>query len=128
MFQRRSSAAAIQGHLRAIEKELERLGRSAGRHASIRASALGGQIADTATSVLNETADRLRTGQRLAVDEGTRIGDEALKIGRELSNDALDRIGMEVEHRPFIALALALGVGILIGIAGSRRLETSENR
>jgi ElaB/YqjD/DUF883 family membrane-anchored ribosome-binding protein len=28
---------------------------------------------------------------------------------------------MEVEHRPLVTLAVAIGVGILIGIAGRRR-------
>jgi hypothetical protein len=34
------------------------------------------------------------------------------------------RVAREVEHRPFMFLALVLGVGILIGLAGRHRLET----
>ena len=51
MFHRRSSefdprVSAIAGHLRAIEKELGGIGRSAGRNASASASAAGNQIAE----------------------------------------------------------------------------------
>jgi hypothetical protein len=123
MFHRQSSAAAIEGHLRGIQNELGRLGRSAGRNGSARASAVAERIGDAITPVLNEIADRLRSGRQLASDEAARFGTEAAKIGGRLSNDALDRIALEVEHRPFITLVLAVGVGILIGIAGSRQLE-----
>jgi ElaB/YqjD/DUF883 family membrane-anchored ribosome-binding protein len=123
MFHRRSSAAAIEGHLRAIENELGRVGRNAGRHASARASAVGEQIGDAITPILNEIADRLRGGRRLAAAEAARFGNEAVKIGGRIGNEALDRIATEVEHRPLVTLAVAVGVGILIGIAGGRRLK-----
>jgi ElaB/YqjD/DUF883 family membrane-anchored ribosome-binding protein len=123
MFHRHSSAAAIEGHLRAIQNELGRIGRNAGQHGSARASAVGEQIGDAITPILNEIADRLRSGRRLAADEAARLGNEAVKIGGQFGNEAMDRIATEVEHRPFITLALAVGVGILIGIAGSRQLE-----
>ena len=44
----------------------------------------------------------------------------AVKIGGRMGNDALHRITTEVEHRPLATLAVAIGVGILIGIAGRR--------
>ena len=121
MFHRHSSAAAIEGHLRAIQSELGRVGRNAGRQGSARASAVGEQIGDTITPILNEIADRLRSGRRLAADEATRLGNEAVKIGGQLGNEALDRIATEVKYRPLVTLALAVSVGILIGMAGARR-------
>ena len=121
MFHRRSSAAAIAGHLRAIENELGRIGRNAGRQASARRSAVGDQIGDAVTPILNEIAERLRSGRRVATEEAARFGNEAVKFGGKIGNDALDRIAMEVEYRPLVALAVAIGVGILIGIAGRRR-------
>jgi hypothetical protein len=41
------------------------------------------------------------------------MSDEAAK----LSNDALHRLSYEVEHRPLVTLAVAVGVGILVGLA-----------
>ncbi|HMF26015.1 MAG TPA: hypothetical protein VKG24_28370, partial [Pseudolabrys sp.] len=38
---------------------------------------------------------------------------EAAKLG----NDALRRLSNEVEHRPLVTLAVAVGVGILVGLA-----------
>jgi hypothetical protein len=81
------------------------------------------RIGDAITPVLNEIADRLRSGRQLASDEAARFGTEAVKIGGRLGNEALDRIATEVEHRPVATLALALGLGILIGIAATRRVE-----
>jgi ElaB/YqjD/DUF883 family membrane-anchored ribosome-binding protein len=128
MFHRRSSAAAIEHHLRAIENELGRIGRNAGRQASARAFAVGDQIGNAVTPILSEItpilseiADRLRSGRRVATDEAARFGNEAVKFGGKIGNDALDRIAMEVETRPLVTLAVAIGVGILIGIAGRRR-------
>ena len=62
-----------------------------------------------------------RSGRRLAADEATRLGNEAVKIGGQLGNEALDRIATEVKYRPLVTLALAVSVGILIGMAGARR-------
>jgi hypothetical protein len=81
------------------------------------------RIGDAITPVLNEIADRLRRGQQLTSDEAARFGTEAVKIGGRLGNEALDRISTEVEHRPLATLALALGLGVLIGIAATRRVE-----
>jgi hypothetical protein len=41
------------------------------------------------------------------------MSDEAAKFG----NDALRRLSNEVEHRPLVTLAVAVGVGILVGLA-----------
>ena len=41
------------------------------------------------------------------------MGNEAAKLG----NDALRRLSSEVEHRPLVTLAVAVGVGMLIGVA-----------
>jgi ElaB/YqjD/DUF883 family membrane-anchored ribosome-binding protein len=54
----------------------------------------------------------------LAGDEAVRFGNEAARFGAKVGNDALERVASEVEHRPLITLAVAIGVGILIGMAG----------
>jgi hypothetical protein len=112
--------SAIAGHLRAIEKELGGIGRSASRRASTSASAAGNQIADTIWPILNDIVDRFGRGQRAAVDEAASLGSEAVKIGARVGNDALGRIATRAKNRPLGAIAVAIGVGILIGVAVRR--------
>ena len=123
MFHHRSSAfatnvSAIEGRLRALENELERIGRTAGRHTSAGISAAGDHVGDVLASAVTEIVDRFRKGRRLAGDEAARFGNEAAKFGAKIGNDTLHRLASEVEHRPLVTLAVAVGVGILIGMAG----------
>ena len=125
MFHHRSTEfdprlTAITGHLRAIEKELGGLGRSAGRRASASASVAGNQIAEAIGPILNEIIDRFGRGQRKAVDEATNLGNEAVKFGTTVGDDALERIVTQAKQRPLVTIAVAIGVGILIGFAGRR--------
>jgi hypothetical protein len=123
MFHHRPSAfatnvSAIEGRLRALENELERIGRMAGRHTSAGMSVAGDHVGDAIASAVTEIVDRFRSGRRWAGDEAARFGNEAAKFGAKVGNDALHRMAREVEHRPLVTLAVAVGVGILIGMAG----------
>jgi len=123
MFRHRSPAfathiSAIEGHLQAIEKELERFGGNTGRHAPVYAA--GDQIRGAIAPILSEIIERYRSVRRLAGEETARFGNEAVKIGGGISTNAVHRIATEVEHRPLVTLAVAIGIGILIGIAGRR--------
>jgi hypothetical protein len=109
--------AAIAGHLRAIEKELARVGQSAGR----RTTTAGNQIVDAIVPVLNEIVDRFGRGQRVAVDEAASFGSEAVKIGSKIGSDAMEQVATQAKKRPLITLAVAIGVGVLIGMASRRR-------
>ena len=125
MFHHRSSefdprVSAIAGHLRAIEKELGGIGRSAGRNASASASAAGNQIAEAFWPILNDIVDRFGRGQSAAVDKAATLRNEAVKISARASNEALGRIATQAKTRPLAAFAVAIGVGILIGVAVRR--------
>ena len=79
MFHHRSTefdprVSVIAGHLRAIEKELGGIGRSASRNASASASTAGNQIAEVIWPILNDLVDRFGRGQRAAVDGGDQLG------------------------------------------------------
>jgi ElaB/YqjD/DUF883 family membrane-anchored ribosome-binding protein len=113
MFHNRSSAFATN-RLRSLENQLERVGRTAGRRTSAGMSAAGDHVGDAIASAVTEIVDRFRSGRRLAGDEAARFGSEAAKVG----NDALRRMASEIEHRPLVTLAVAVGVGLLIGMAG----------
>jgi hypothetical protein len=120
MFQPRQSqfdprVAAIAGHLRAIERELGAIGKTAGRRASSGVSVAGNQIVEAIWPILNEIGDSLRRGQRVAVDEAASFGNDAVKFGARMGNDALSQIADQARRRPLFTLAVAIGVGVLIG-------------
>jgi ElaB/YqjD/DUF883 family membrane-anchored ribosome-binding protein len=122
MFQPRSSefdprVSAIVDHLRAIEKELGAIGKIAGRRASSQASGAANQIADVIGPILNNLTDRFRRGQQTALDEAKSFGTEAVQTGARAGKDALDRFGDQTKQRPLFTIAVALGVGMLIGFA-----------
>ena len=131
MFQYRTSnfapsVAAIQKHLGAVETELEKIGRMAGRQTSDAAAAASDQIGDAISTILSEMVERFRKGRRAAGDHAGRLGNQALDVGAKYGSDALQRVAREAEHRPLITVGVALGIGILIGAAilgstGSRR-------
>jgi ElaB/YqjD/DUF883 family membrane-anchored ribosome-binding protein len=125
MFAHRASqfdprVAAIAGHLHAIEKELGSLGKSAGRRASSSVSTAGNQIVEAIWPILNEVGDSFRRGQRVAVDEAASFGNEAVKRGARMGSDALGQIADQARRRPLITLAVAIGVGVLIGAVARR--------
>jgi ElaB/YqjD/DUF883 family membrane-anchored ribosome-binding protein len=91
----------IERRLRSLEQQLELVGdRTPGSTAEI-AERVGATIAP----VLSSIADRFRGAHSM--------GDEAAKLG----NDVLRRLSNEIEHRPLVTLAVAVGVGILVGLA-----------
>jgi ElaB/YqjD/DUF883 family membrane-anchored ribosome-binding protein len=111
------SVAAIQRHLGAVEKELEKIGRVAGRRTSVAASAAGDQIGDAISSVLSDMFDRFRRGGQMAHERASSFSNRAIGLGANYGNNALEQVSTKVEERPFIAIGVALGLGILIGLA-----------
>ncbi|HEX4239063.1 MAG TPA: hypothetical protein VHZ64_14125 [Xanthobacteraceae bacterium] len=122
MFQYRTSdfapsVAAIQKHLGAVEKELERVGRMAGRQTSAAAATASDQIGDAISTILNEMVDRFRKGGQAAGDQAGRLSNQALDLGAKYGSDALARVASQAEKRPLLTVGVALGIGILIGAA-----------
>jgi ElaB/YqjD/DUF883 family membrane-anchored ribosome-binding protein len=65
---------------------------------------VGDMVADT----LTEVADKIRGGAT-SVTSAARLG-----------TGAIQRIGNELERRPLMTVAIALGIGFLAGLAGRR--------
>jgi ElaB/YqjD/DUF883 family membrane-anchored ribosome-binding protein len=133
MFQYRSSAfgssvAAIQKHLGAVEKELEKIGRIAGDRTSAAAATASDQLGDAISTILNEMVERFRQGRQAAGDQAGRLSDQALNLGAKYGSDALQRAASEVEERPLVTVAIALGIGILIGAAVLTSTGSSRRR
>jgi hypothetical protein len=122
MFYHRASKfdrciSAIAGHLRAIDKELRGMGQSAGRRATAGASVAGNRLTDAIGPILNDIMNRFGRGQGPMLDEAAGYGNDAARIGATFGNEALERITAQAKHRPLSTLAVAVGVGILIGLA-----------
>jgi len=102
---RSEHAADLDRLLQDLEQRLTRLNRIASRAAP---GALD-RVSDVVVTALNDMADRFRAPARRVRGEASEFGDEALRIG----NDALRKLTREIEHRPLLLLALAVGVGAL---------------
>jgi hypothetical protein len=125
MFQPRASAfdrhvSAIAEHLRAIEKELDGMGKDAGRSALAGASTAGSQITETVWPLLTAISERYLQGQRAAGYEAANFGSQAANIGTKVGNEALDRLASEARQRPLVLLSVAVGVGLLLGFISRR--------
>src|ERR1700745_3782894 len=122
MFQHRASdfspsVAAIQKHLGAVEKELEKIGRIAGRQTIDGVATASDQISDAISTILSQMVDRFRKGRQAAGDQAERLGNQGLDLGSKYGSNALQRVANEAEHRLLITVGVALGIGILIGVA-----------
>ena len=115
-----SDFATIERRLRALEQRLERLGSVA-----VKASANGShglmqaadRVADVVAAAFGDAADRMRGGAHSVGDEASRFGKEAARLG----SDAAQRLSREVSERPLFILGIAIGLGVLVGLAGRRR-------
>jgi ElaB/YqjD/DUF883 family membrane-anchored ribosome-binding protein len=103
----------IEQRLWTLERYLERLGGRTSAGAVQAADRVGEGIASALTSI----AQRLRGGANSVSDEALKLGNEAAKLG----NDAVRRLSRQVEARPLALLAVAVGVGVLVGLASRRR-------
>jgi ElaB/YqjD/DUF883 family membrane-anchored ribosome-binding protein len=72
-----------------------------------------GDLSDVIASALSSWADRFRQGASTVGDQSAAFSKDAARLGTM----AIDRIGDESRQRPLVALAVALSVGILIGMA-----------
>ena len=80
-------------------------------------------LGDAIASALTGWADRFRQGANTAGDQSAALGRGAAKLGAV----AVNRIADETGRRPLLALAVAVGVGILIGMAArSSRGDSSK--
>jgi ElaB/YqjD/DUF883 family membrane-anchored ribosome-binding protein len=109
----RSEAAEIERRLRGLEKTIEKL---ASRTSSQARDTAGG-LADIVASVLSNWAPRFREGGNALSDRSAALGTDAARYGIA----AFDRVSEETEQRPILAIAIALGMGILIGMATRSR-------
>ena len=111
----------IEQRLRSLEKILEKIGARASTNARDTAEGLGDAIA----SALFGWADRFRRSASSVGDQSASIGRDAAQYGAEfgakLGRSALTKVSDETERHPLFAVAVAVGVGVLIGMVSKSR-------
>ena len=104
-----SEVGDIERRLQVLQRGLEKLGARSSSNARDSADGLSEAVA----SALSSWADRFRQGTNSLGDQSVAFGKDAARYGTA----ALSQISKETEQRPLVAIAVALGVGFLIGIA-----------
>ena len=117
----------VERRVQQLEQRLDRLGHLASRTAAsgvASAAQATDRMSDVLVTALGELVDRFRGGARTVSGEAARFGQDAARFGQEaskLGGQALRRVSAEVERRPLMMIAIAIGVGVLIGWGGRRR-------
>ena len=88
-----------------------------GSRTSASAAVAADRTADTVAAALSSMAERFRSRAGAVSEDAARLGGEAARLGK----DAVRRLTDTVEERPLIMLAVAIGVGVLLGVASSHR-------
>jgi ElaB/YqjD/DUF883 family membrane-anchored ribosome-binding protein len=101
--------AAIEDLMTDLEKRLRRLSGTARTEASGASEDVGDFVSDA----LERIKERVRVS---AADMSETVADEASRLG----GDAFKKLTEEVEHRPLLMLAVAAGIGFLVGLANRR--------
>lgn len=101
--------AEIERLLSQLEVRLKHLGASA----TSDAREAGSAIPEMISKALSDLTERLRD----AVHDGAHdVGEKAARVGA----DAWHKIEDEVSHRPLATLAVAAGIGFMVGMIGRR--------
>jgi ElaB/YqjD/DUF883 family membrane-anchored ribosome-binding protein len=101
--------AAIEDLMTDLEKRLRRLSGTA----RAEASGASEEVGDFVSEALERIKERVRDS---AAGVTEKVADEASR----LSSDAFKKLTDEVEHRPLLMLAVAAGIGFLVGLANRR--------
>jgi ElaB/YqjD/DUF883 family membrane-anchored ribosome-binding protein len=78
------------------------------------------QISDIVTAKGNEAWKRARSNIEGAVSDAASKGQEAVAAVRDVSDNMVEVIEESVQKRPFTTLAIAAGIGFLIGTTWRR--------
>ncbi len=101
--------AAIEELMSDLEKRLRRLSGSARSEASGASSEVGDFVSEALERITSRVRDSAAGVTQSLTEEATRVGSDAFK-----------KLTDEVENRPLMMLAVAAGIGFLIGLANRR--------
>ena len=101
--------AEIEQLLRQLEGRLARLGASAASDMREAGSAIPGMVSDAVSALTEHLRERFGESARHAGEEASRVGTRAWR-----------KVEGEIGHRPLATLAVAAGLGLLVGLLGRR--------
>lgn len=78
---------------------------------------LAGDVADLMSAKGNVAWDRAKSNVEGIVSDATAKGQEAVDAVREVSDNMLGAIDESLKKRPYTTLAIAVGIGFLLGIS-----------
>jgi ElaB/YqjD/DUF883 family membrane-anchored ribosome-binding protein len=108
-----SEVGDIERRLQNLQNGLEKLR----ARSSVNVRDTADNLGEALSSALLGWSQRFREGTNSLGDQSTAFGKDAARYGTA----ALAHISKETEQRPLVAIAVALGVGILIGMSTRAR-------
>jgi ElaB/YqjD/DUF883 family membrane-anchored ribosome-binding protein len=78
---------------------------------------LAGDVADLMSAKGNVAWDRAKSNVEGLVSDATAKGQEAVDAVREVSDNMIGAIDESLKKRPYTTLAIAVGIGFLLGIS-----------
>jgi ElaB/YqjD/DUF883 family membrane-anchored ribosome-binding protein len=113
----RARAADVDRLLDDLESRLSRLSQMLPGAASAKADRLG----DTIASALTDIADRFGSRARSISKDAGQVSERFTADAMHLGDEALRKVAREVEQRPLVTLAVAVGIGLLAAGLLARR-------
>ena len=114
----RARAADLDRLLDDLEGRLSRLSRML---PSVASPAKVDRVSDMIASALNDIADRFGSRARSVSKDAGRMSERLTADAIHFGDDALRKVAREVEERPLVTLAIAVGIGALAAGLLARR-------
>jgi len=114
----RARAADLNQVLDDVERRLARL---ANMLPSVASNSKAERMSETVASAINEIADRFSSRARSVSKDAGWMGERFTADAMEFGDHALRKVAREVEQRPLVTLAIAVGIGALAAGLLARR-------
>jgi ElaB/YqjD/DUF883 family membrane-anchored ribosome-binding protein len=114
----RARAADVNQLLDDLEGRLSRLSKML---PSVVPSAKADRVSETISSALNDIADRFSSRARVVSKDAGRIDERWTADATQFGDETLRKVAREVEQRPLVTLAIAVGIGALAAGLLARR-------
>ena len=114
----RTRAADLNGLLDDLEERLSRLSRML---PSAVPASKADRMSETIASALNDVADRFTSRSRAISKDAGRMSEQWTADAMQFGDQALRKVTREIERRPLVTLAIAVGVGALAAGLLARR-------
>lgn len=101
--------AEINDMIASLEAKIDRLNRISKQGATHAAEGANDSVLSAISGLTGQVTGRMQGSAKTASDDMAKFGNQALK-----------RIATEIDHRPFLTLAIAAGIGFIAGLVRPR--------